>query len=441
MGGYMKKILMLFTLLISIFSICFSDEFSPDSIKSLIRKVAQYAYNKYGDGTAAGLDNDWSESTIMTGIMGAYRVTKDQKYLSDAIAWGNAHSWSPKSPQLHPDNMCCMQTYCESYIYDPLPTNTSRYTPSKNAIDPQLFGRLDGAGWFWWEDGLYMGPPAIAMLGYITGEQRYFDSLTSIILSCKKAYYDTVYHFWYWKKDWVYPLKKTPQGNPEFWGPGNAWVIGGMIRSMNYMPQNYSKLSTWLTLYRELCEALRAKQAGAGYWRTSLYDTLEFPNPESSCTSFFIYAFSCGILKGWLDKAVYEPVVRKAWSWLVKAVDANGKVGYGQPWSNQPGSPQLFNEIPEGYGAFLLAAEGVYNLVTASTSADFESNFKTNQKYKTYNSFNKIIILNTNMNKYLQNTDGYTIYSLLGKRICKTNNEKNNLKHITNTINIQNKRD
>jgi len=31
-----------------------ADEFAPDSIKSIMRKVAKYAFTTYGAGTAAG---------------------------------------------------------------------------------------------------------------------------------------------------------------------------------------------------------------------------------------------------------------------------------------------------------------------------------------------------------------------------------------------------
>ena len=59
----------------------FADEFSLDSIKSIMRKVAKYSFTTWGGGTAAGLDRDWSRGTIMTGIMGLYRTTKEQQWL------------------------------------------------------------------------------------------------------------------------------------------------------------------------------------------------------------------------------------------------------------------------------------------------------------------------------------------------------------------------
>jgi hypothetical protein len=55
----------------------FADEFSQDSIKSIMRKVAKYSFKEWGGGTAAGLDRDWSRGTIMTGIMGVYRTTNE----------------------------------------------------------------------------------------------------------------------------------------------------------------------------------------------------------------------------------------------------------------------------------------------------------------------------------------------------------------------------
>ena len=92
--------------------------------------------------------------------------------------------------------------------------------------------------------------------------------------------------------------------------------------------------------------------------------TTEFPDPESGSTSFFTYAMALGMLYGWLDQPTYMPVVKKTWAWLTTIIDANGKVGRCQPWSNQPGGAGLTNNTPEGQGAFMLAGEGMYLLAT-----------------------------------------------------------------------------
>ena len=184
----------------------------------------------------------------------------------------------------------------------------------------------------------------------------------------KRIIQDPTYKLWYWNT--LPAFKTTPKGYPQFWGPGNAWVLGGLVRSLKYMPQNSKYRPAWEATFKTFCDTLRIKQQPDGFWRTSLFEPTEFPNPESSCTSFFIYAMSLGVSWGILDTNTFVPVIRKGWSALVKVVTAAGMVGYGQSWSNQPGCPYNWTAIPEGHGAFLLAGEGV-SLIVALSTKDF----------------------------------------------------------------------
>ena len=339
-----------------------ADEFSPDSIKSIMRKVAGHCFATWGAGSAAGLDRDWSRGTIMTGIMGLYRVTKDPQWLDSVDAWGATWNWTWGGGT--GDNLCAIQTFCERYIDDPKPANAVKYQPSKTALDNILKQPVNHL--FGWQDAVYMGLPGFAMMGKITANPMYFDSLNSMYLGAEKDFMDSTYKLWYWST--AASFKKTPKGFPQFWGPGNAWVLGGLVRALKYLPQDSKYRSAWEKKFITYCDTLRSKQQPDGFWRTSLFEPTEFPNPESSCTAFFAYAMALGVSWGILDSGAYLPVIRKAWSALVRVVDAKGKVGYGQPWSNQPGSPVLGNEIPEGHGAFLLAGEGV-SLVLKLSSA------------------------------------------------------------------------
>ena len=63
-----------------------------------------------------------------------------------------------------------------------------------------------------------------------------------------------------------------------------------------------------------------------------MMDPTHAPGPETSGTAFFTYGFLWGINNGYLDEAVYKPVIDKAWNYLTKtALQKNGKIGYVQP--------------------------------------------------------------------------------------------------------------
>ena len=335
-----------------------------EGIVALMKRAADWGHaniNTYSHNMTTG--NDWATGAFYTGITAVWRTTKEATYRDWVIQWGNNNQWKPNSIG-NPDDMACMQTFCEAYILEPNAGNEGRYTPSKTLMDPQLAKNPSGSGWFWWEDGLYMGPPVISMLGAITGQTSYFDQVTRIWFEATGAYCQQDTQLCFWKKEWIYPAFKTSAGNPALWGPGNAWVIGGMIRSMKYLPQSYANRQKWITSFQTMCNSLRTRQQPEGAWRTNLYEPTEFPDPESSSTSFFTYAMALGMLYGWLDQPTYMPVVKKSWAWLTTVIDANGKVGRCQPWSNQPGGAGAGNNTPEGQGAFMLAGEGMYLLAT-----------------------------------------------------------------------------
>jgi unsaturated rhamnogalacturonyl hydrolase len=340
--------------------------FQLDAITDLMRRAAAWGFanlDKDRDGGgASNLLNDWSRGTFMTGVMGTYRVTNDPQYLNLVKIWGDAHAWKPNEPVWNADNMCCMQAYCERYLMEPTAANAYMYQPSLANIDGYIGdAKRTGHGSWGWEDAMYMSPPVIAIIGRIKGQAIYFDKLTDYWWDNVKFLYDPTYHLYYWADEASYLT--TPKGNPEFWGPGNAWVIGGMIRVMMYMPETYPQRQKWIDLFREFSDAIRSKQQPDGFWRTSLYEPTEFPSPENSCTSFFTYAFAMGMLYGFLDPAVYLPVVQKSWPAVASAVDANGRAVRCQPWSNNPGGAGTTNNTPECQGAVQLAGEGMYNLI------------------------------------------------------------------------------
>jgi rhamnogalacturonyl hydrolase YesR len=99
-----------------------------------------------------------------------------------------------------------------------------------------------------------------------------------------------------------------------------------------------------------------------GLWRPNMVDPLVFPEPETSGTGFFCFGLVWGINNGVLDRAIYEPVARKAWAGLVANMSPDGKVCYGQLESDRPAAVKRDHSQEYVTGAFLLAASEVYKL-------------------------------------------------------------------------------
>jgi len=112
-----------------------------------------------------------------------------------------------------------------------------------------------------------------------------------------------------------------------------------------------------------MAEKLKSLQQPDGLWRPGLLDPVAHPEKEVSGTGFDTYAMAWGINEGILDRAVYGPVVFKAWAALTQCVAADGKVGNVQPVGAAPKAFDASSTAPFGVGAFLLAGSEVYKLV------------------------------------------------------------------------------
>ena len=108
-------------------------------------------------------------------------------------------------------------------------------------------------------------------------------------------------------------------------------------------------------------------------WRASLLDPEDYPMPEASGSAMFTYGLAWGVNQGLLDRAKFEPAVRKAWPALVGCVDADGKLTHIQPAGDHPVKFDADSTQPYGGGVFLLAGSEVYRMTA------FEGFQKTGQ--------------------------------------------------------------
>ena len=198
-----------------------------------------------------------------------------------------------------------------------------------------------------------MAPPAWLRLYVATGDKRYLDLAVNHWWRTSDFLYDKQEHLYY--RDSTYFQKREANGKNVFWGRGNGWVMGGLVRMLQYLPSNHPERARFETQFKEMSAKLLACQQSDGLWRASLLDPASYPLKETSGSGFYAYAFAWGVNQGLLDRKSYEPAVRKAWSALVGCVRNNGKLTHVQPIGADPqnfpdGSTEVY-----GTGAFLLA--------------------------------------------------------------------------------------
>ncbi len=116
----------------------------------------------------------WTRGVFYEGMLNAWRENPREDWLKYCTDWGDFHKWvssSDNEAKAHnADYQCCGQAYLQMYMMDP--TKTVRMTHIKMRIDQMMAtGRVD----FWyWVDAVQMSMPVMAMLGDITGDQKYW---------------------------------------------------------------------------------------------------------------------------------------------------------------------------------------------------------------------------------------------------------------------------
>ncbi|MGO4377080.1 glycoside hydrolase family 88 protein [Pseudoduganella sp. RAF19] len=310
--------------------------------------------------------DDWTQAVGYNGMMALAGISGDRKYRDAMVQMGEKNGWKLGSNHYHADDHIVGQTYAELYLQLREP---KMIAPMRAHMDDILANRRSGPLDFtvkgnqerWsWCDALYMGPPTWLRLWAVTGDLRYLDFAVSEWWVTSDYLYDKDEHLYF--RDSTYFDKREANGKKVYWGRGNGWVMGGLVRMLQYLPASHPARASFEQQYRDMAEKILTLQQDDGLWRASLLDPSSYPMKESSGSGLYTYALAWGVNQGMLDAQRFGPAVRKAWQALVANVNADGKLTHVQPIG---AAPKTFdNELTEvyGVGAFLLAGSEMYRM-------------------------------------------------------------------------------
>jgi rhamnogalacturonyl hydrolase YesR len=146
--------------------------------------------------------------------------------------------------------------------------------------------------------------------------------------------------------------------------------MGGIARSLDYMPKDRPSRGKYETQLREMAAAVAALQdPETGLWHSNLLDPADYPQPETSGSALITFALAWGVNHGVLDRATYLPVIVKAWRGLVGQIYADGRLGNIQQTGAAPAHYLPSSSYAYGVGAFLLAGAQVEQLSAHSRHA------------------------------------------------------------------------
>jgi rhamnogalacturonyl hydrolase YesR len=335
---------------------------TPANVLTSMERVANWQL----DHPAFHEPTHWAQAVGDAGLMALANLSANRRYRDAMAEMGAKNGWKLGPRMYHADDHMVGQTYAELYLQLRQP---EMLAPMRAQFDAILANPHEGTLLFtepgnqdrWsWCDALFMGPPAWMRLYAATGDQRYLDHAVAQWWRTSDYLYDKTEHLYY--RDSNYFGQHEKNGAKVFWARGNGWVMAGLARTMQYLPANHPSRARFEQQFKEMAAKVVTLQQQDGLWRASLLDPASFPMQETSGTGLFTYALAWGINQGLLDRAGYEPAVRRAWDALLAKVQPDGKLTHVQPIGRAPETfPQDATEA-YGIGAFLMAGSEIYRI-------------------------------------------------------------------------------
>lgn len=213
-----------------------------------------------------------------------------------------------------------------------------------------------------WLDDLYMSVPALAQMGKLTGDRKYFDDAVKQILQFSKRMFNK--DLGIYMHGWV----ESMPVHPEFhWARANGWAIMAMTELLDVLPENYKGRNEILQQYRAHAKGLASYQSDKGLWHQLLDRNDSYL--ETSATAIYAYCIARGINKGWLDAKAYGPMCILAWNAVTTKVNDKGQVEGTCVGTGMAFEPMFYYYRPtnvyaaHGYGPVLLAGAEIINLL------------------------------------------------------------------------------
>jgi len=343
---------------------------TPAAVLSVMERVADW---QLANPSTRWEPTLWTQATFYTGAMALAGISPSPRFHEAMMKMAGTSGWKlcdyHKSPY-DADDHCIGQVYAELYLRhrDPkmLAAMIDRFEfvlahPKDDNLNFDQILNPSRRDYWSWCDALFMGPPAWVRLSAATGKNAYLEFAVEKWWKTSGFLYDAEEHLYY--RDSTYFTRREANGKKVFWSRGNGWVMGGLVRVLQFLPAKHPARPRFVRQFQEMADRVLTCQQADGLWHASLLDPASYPLKETSGSGFFTYALAWGVNQGLLDRAKFEPAVRKAWQALVDCVSPEGRLTNVQPVG---GSPRLFDENATevyGVGAFLLAGSEVYRMV------------------------------------------------------------------------------
>src|SRR5687767_6590032 len=116
-----------------------------------------------------------------------------------------------------------------------------------------------------WLDDMYMAIPAIAQMGKLTGDKKYYDdAVKQVVLFSQRMFNKQLNVYMH---GWV----ESMTVHPEFhWARANGWALMAMAELLDVLPETHPGRKTVLEQFQSHVKGLAYYQTGKGFWHQLL---------------------------------------------------------------------------------------------------------------------------------------------------------------------------
>jgi unsaturated rhamnogalacturonyl hydrolase len=213
-----------------------------------------------------------------------------------------------------------------------------------------------------WLDDLFMSVPALAQMGELTGEMKYFDDAVKQVLQFESRMFNHEKNLF--MHGWVEGMEPHPQFH---WARANGWAIMAMVELLDVLPADHPEREHLLNILRAHINGLSSCQSGKGFWHQLLDRNDSYL--ETSATAIYTYSIARAINRGYVDVKAYGPMVLLAWNAVSTKINEKGQVEGTCVGTGMAFDPAFYYYRPvspyaaHGYGPVILAGAEVLSLL------------------------------------------------------------------------------
>jgi rhamnogalacturonyl hydrolase YesR len=213
-----------------------------------------------------------------------------------------------------------------------------------------------------WADDMYMGVPALAELGRMTGRQGYYDDAARNVLQMSGYLFNPQAGLYThgWNAD-------NPDAPQFYWARANGWAVLSMSDLLDVLPKDHPGYPQVLEQLRKSLRGIAQLQSGSGLWHQMIDRSDSYL--ETSASAIFVYVLAHAVNEGWVSPVTYGPIAQAGWAGLSTRINERGEVegtcvgttfaGDQVYYYNRPTSPAALH----GYGPTLLAGAEMIRLL------------------------------------------------------------------------------